>query len=90
MGYNLDDTGNTTVDGNFTLNNLVTGAHTLTVYAIDTYGTSGASKSVNFTVENTTPRRWHRGNLLAVGTDNSACSRRGISVNSQQRWACCL
>jgi parallel beta-helix repeat protein len=51
MGYSLDAEANVTVTGNMTLNGLATGLHNITVYAIDLYGTSGASNTVTFTIE---------------------------------------
>ena len=49
-GYNLDGQENNTISGNFTLNGLPNGLHNVTVYANDTYGNMGASKTINFTV----------------------------------------
>jgi nitrous oxidase accessory protein NosD len=50
MGYSLDGGENVTVAGNFTLNDLVTGFHNLTVYANDSFENVGASETVVFTV----------------------------------------
>ncbi len=51
MGYSLDGEANVTVTGNITLNGLATGLYNITVYAIDIHGTSGASETVTFTIE---------------------------------------
>jgi hypothetical protein len=51
IGYSLDNQANATSNGNFTLTNLVTGSHNLTIYANDTAGNMGASNTVYFTVE---------------------------------------
>jgi len=51
MGYSLNGEANVTVTSNITLNGLATGLHNTTVYAIDIYGTSGASEPVIFTIE---------------------------------------
>lgn len=49
-GYSLDGEQNNTINDNFTLNGLPNGLHNLTVYANDTYGNMGTSKTINFTV----------------------------------------
>ncbi len=49
-GYSLDGKDNNTISGNFTLNGLPNGLHNVTVYANDTYGNMGASKTISFTV----------------------------------------
>jgi nitrous oxidase accessory protein len=51
IGYSLDGEKNRTVTGNFTLRELTSGLHNLTVYAKDTFGNEGASETVSFTVE---------------------------------------
>lgn len=48
-GYSLDNQANITLNGNTTLSNLSNGLHTLIVYANDTYGNSGSSKT-SFTI----------------------------------------
>jgi hypothetical protein len=54
MHYKLD--GETVeVEGNSTLNGLAAGSHNLTVYATDVGGNTGASETICFTVDNTTP-----------------------------------
>jgi hypothetical protein len=50
IGYSLDGKDNVTVTGNITLSGLSDGVHTLTVYANDTFGFTGASETVTFTV----------------------------------------
>jgi hypothetical protein len=49
-GYSLDGEENIPISGNFTLIGLSNGLHNVTVYANDTYGNMGASKTINFTV----------------------------------------
>ena len=51
MGYSLDGQETVTVTGNTTLPALSNGLHSLTVYAKDTFGNTGASETVSFTVE---------------------------------------
>ena len=50
IGYSLDSEKNITVTGNFTLRELTNGLHNLTVYANDTFGNTGASETIRFTV----------------------------------------
>lgn len=49
--YSLDGEENVTVAGNFTLTDLSNGLHNITVRAIDTYGNTGASETIQFTVK---------------------------------------
>lgn len=49
-GYNLDGQRNVTVSGNTTLTGLKDGLHSVTVYANDSFGNMGVSRTVNFTV----------------------------------------
>jgi N-acetylneuraminic acid mutarotase len=50
MGYSLDGADNVTVSGNVTLAVLADGSHTITFYAIDLVGNTGASKTVYFII----------------------------------------
>jgi len=50
IGYSLDGKANVTIAGNTTLTALAYGEHILIIYANDTVGNMGASKSVTFTV----------------------------------------
>ncbi|MCW4045576.1 MAG: hypothetical protein NWE94_08690 [Candidatus Bathyarchaeota archaeon] len=52
--YSLDGAENVTISGNLTLNGLLDGVHSLTVYAKDHAGNVGASETINFTI--TTPK----------------------------------
>ena len=51
IGYSLDGQQNVTLTGNSTIANMPNGLHSITVYANDTYGNFGASKTIAFTVE---------------------------------------
>ena len=51
MGYSLDGQSNVTITGNTTLSGLSEGHHSLTVYAKDRYGNTGASEKIYFTIE---------------------------------------
>lgn len=48
--YSLDGQANVTISGNTTLTGLPNGSHSVTVYATDAYDSTGASKTVAFTV----------------------------------------
>ena len=50
IGYSLDGQDNVTVAGNVTLAGLSDCVHTLTMYAEDTFGDSGSSETITFTV----------------------------------------
>jgi hypothetical protein len=51
LGYGLDNFANVTIDGNTTLTGLSDGYHSLVIYANDTSGNIGASKTIRFNVE---------------------------------------
>lgn len=51
LAYSLDSQDNVTINGNFTLNGLSDGAHSMVVYANDTAGNMGKSDTVFFTVD---------------------------------------
>jgi parallel beta-helix repeat protein len=50
MAYSLDSQANVTVTGNTTLSGLSDGPHSLTAYANDTVGNTGASETVYFNI----------------------------------------
>jgi hypothetical protein len=50
LAYSLDGHANVTTYGNTTLSGLSEGSHNVVVYANDTFGSVGASQTVNFTV----------------------------------------
>lgn len=52
-GYSLDGQQNVTLTGNITISNLKNGLHSVTVYANDTYGNTGASQAITFNVGKT-------------------------------------
>ncbi len=49
-GYSLDGKQYVTITGNTTLTGLSSGLHKITVYANDTYGNTGVSQTVSFTI----------------------------------------
>jgi len=50
IGYSLDGHDNVTITGNTTLTQLSNGLHKVTVYANDTFGNTGASKTIYFNI----------------------------------------
>lgn len=55
IGYSLDNQANVTVTGNTTLTGLAIGPHNVVVYANDTYGNTGSSDKVYFTITEPSP-----------------------------------
>ena len=53
--YSLDNNPNITISGNTTMLGLFDGIHEVTVFASDTVGNPGASNTISFTVQDTTP-----------------------------------
>jgi hypothetical protein len=51
MGYSLDGNENVTITGNTTLTELSAGLHNVTIYAKDSFGNTGTSETVTFSVE---------------------------------------
>jgi hypothetical protein len=49
-GYSLDGKDNVTINGNTTLTRLSNGSHNVTIYANDTFGNTGSSQTISFTV----------------------------------------
>lgn len=54
-GYSIDGKQNVTIPGNSTIADLTNGLHTLTVYANSTFGSVGASETINFTIAKPEP-----------------------------------
>jgi N-acetylneuraminic acid mutarotase len=50
-GYSLDGEKNVTISGNCTITDLTNGLHSITVYANDTFGNTGVSETVYFSVK---------------------------------------
>lgn len=50
IGYSLDGADNVTFTGNYTLSELSNGVYNVTVFASDSFGYVGASKTVSFSV----------------------------------------
>jgi hypothetical protein len=50
LSFSLDGQLNTTITGNYSLTDLPSGPHNVTVYAWDSAGNVGASENVNFTI----------------------------------------
>lgn len=50
ISYSLDNQANVTIQGNTTLDNLPSGLHNVTIYAVDNAGHTGASQTITFTI----------------------------------------
>ena len=50
-GYSLDGQDNVTVTGNTTIAGLPSGSHNITVYTANSFGNTGASETISFSVE---------------------------------------
>jgi hypothetical protein len=55
MAYSIDGQSNLAITGNATLTELPESAHSIIVYASDSFGNTGASSPVNFTVDMSPP-----------------------------------
>lgn len=55
MGYSLDGQDNATITGNTTIAGLSNGLHNIIVYANDTFGNTGASQTIQFTIDQPEP-----------------------------------
>ncbi len=55
IGYSLDGQDNVTIAGNVTMSGLSNGAHSVTVYARDEFGNTGASETVWFNIAEVFP-----------------------------------
>lgn len=58
VGYSLDGQANVTIVGNTTLTRLVSGLHSVTVYASDSSGNIGASETISFNETEPFPIGW--------------------------------
>jgi parallel beta-helix repeat protein len=69
MGYSLDGQDNVTItETTLNLTELAEGSHTLTVYAIDTDGNTGASETISFTItKESEPEQQDQLNLILAG-----------------------
>ena len=50
LSYSFDGKQNVTIIGNSTITNLSNGLHNVTIYATDTFGNTGASQTISFTI----------------------------------------
>jgi parallel beta-helix repeat protein len=55
VAYSIDGQSNVVIAGNTTLNGLPEGSHSITVYATDSFGNTGASSPVLFTIDMSPP-----------------------------------
>jgi hypothetical protein len=79
MGYVLDGNENVTILGNTTLTALSDGAHSVVVYANDTYGRMGASDVVCFSVDTTPPNIT---NVQQFPRNDSVLPQEEVNVNA--------
>lgn len=70
-GYSLDGEANTTIAGNTTLTNILTGYHNVAVYSNDTFGNMGSSGTVYF---------WTIARFAALVRYKDGCPRQGAIV----------
>ena len=59
MAYSLDNIANVTITGNATLSGLLSGEHTIVLYATDIAGNTGHSTKTFFNVDTTSPSTLH-------------------------------
>ena len=55
IGYGIDKKANVTLKGNIDLQNLTQGSHTIIIYANDSSGNMGRSKTIFFSIDNIPP-----------------------------------
>ena len=84
MGYSLDGLANVTVTGDTELLDLSEGAHSITVYANDTFGNSVSSGNVSFSVDTFAPL------ILVLSPENRTYGDKDIQsdfmVNEPVEW----
>jgi hypothetical protein len=76
IGYCLDGQVNVTITENFTLTELSSGSHTLTIYANDTVGNMGSSSIINFSIAEPFPTT----TVVAVSTVAAVVVAAGLLV----------
>ncbi|MDR2707925.1 MAG: hypothetical protein LBB87_04190 [Nitrososphaerota archaeon] len=55
VGFSLDNKANMTLNGFTEITDIADGQHTITIFANDTLGNTGASQTVQFTIDNAAP-----------------------------------
>ncbi|WNZ29640.1 MAG: hypothetical protein IAX21_01860 [Candidatus Bathyarchaeota archaeon] len=75
IGYSLDGADNQTITGNVTLSSLSEGSHNIVVYATDTLGHTGKSKTVFFSIDTTLPV------ISIISPINSTYSESSVDLN---------
>lgn len=79
IGYVLDENANVTILGNTTLTDLQDGAHSVIVYANNTYGRMGASEEVCFSIDTTPPNIT---NVNQIPRNDSVQAEDEVKVNA--------
>jgi hypothetical protein len=78
--YSLDTQQNITIIGNQTIGNLTNGLHSLTLYANDTYGNTGASETINFTIALPKAESFSTATVAAVSVAVTVVTVAGVVV----------
>jgi hypothetical protein len=66
IGYSLDGKANLTIGGNTTLTGLTYGLHNLTIYANVTFGNTGSSETISFSIATPDAEHFPTVNVIAV------------------------
>lgn len=83
IGYSMDGQTNITIEGNTALTGLSYGSHNVTIYANDTYGNTGASKTTPFTVD--APFSFPATEAAAATTIAIAAAAVGLGYNMKRK-----
>jgi len=82
MGFSLDGQETVAVTSNATIAGLANGLHNVTVYANDTFGNTGASKTIPFTIDQPEP---FPATLVVIGVASAAVIGIGLLVYFKKR-----
>jgi N-acetylneuraminic acid mutarotase len=82
MGFSLDGQETVTITDNTSIAGLANGLHNVTVYANDTFGNTGASKTIPFNIDQPEP---FPATLVAIGVVSAAVIGIGLLVYIKKR-----
>ena len=94
IGYSLDNQANVTLTGDIELSDMPEGAHTVTVYANDTFGNAVSSDSIYFSVDTFAPqitvlspenKTYGGTDIQTVFTVNEPVTWMGYSLDGQDK-----
>ena len=85
MGYSLDGQETITATGNATLDALAVGLHNITVYANDTFGNTGVSETISFTVAAPEPEPFPTVPVAVASVTSFAVAVVGLLVYFRKR-----